>query len=161
MLKSSLGVGMTVCNEFVYLELGIVSLRTQVMIKQYRFWKSVLEMCEGNPIRYVIDEARRQKIKEVKHYDKMVNEHSDVDEIVAKFYDKIRNDIRKKAGSGRSKYVTYLQINPHLNTPTCYSDTHKFHHMIMFANLRTSSHSFTNKFKHTLTTIIWLPLIHT
>ena len=141
MLKSSLGVGMTVCNEFVYLELGIVSLRTQVMIKQYRFWKSVLEMCEGNPIRYVIDEARRQKIKEVRHYDKMVNEYADVDEIVTKFYDKIRDDIRKKAGSGRSKYVTYLQINPHLNTPTCYSDTHKFHHMSMFAKLRTSSHN--------------------
>ena len=141
MLKSSGGVGMTVCNEFVYLELGIVSLRTQVMIKQYRFWKSVMEMCEGNPIVYVIKEARRQKVKEVRYYDKLINDHSNVDEIIAKFYDKIRNDIRNKAANGRSKYITYLQINPHLNTPTFYKDTHQFQHMSMIAKLRTSSHN--------------------
>ena len=111
------------------------------MIKQYKFWNSVLDMCDGNPIVYFIKEARKLKVKEVRYYDKLIKDHSNVDEITAKFYDKIRNDIRNKAANGRSKYITYLQINPHLNSPTCYKDTHRFQHMSMIAKLRTSSHN--------------------
>ena len=59
MLKSILCVGMTVCNEFVYIELGMISMKTRVMIMQWKFWKNFTEMNDDNPLAYVIKEAKK------------------------------------------------------------------------------------------------------
>ena len=140
-LKSILGVGMTICNEFIYIELGIISIKTRVRIKQWKFWKNVLEMGDDNPIVYIIKEARRMKLKEVKYYDELVGRYSSTDEIAEEFFEKIRCDIRNKAIQGKSKYITYLQINPNLSTPNVYSNLQKQQDISMIGKLRTSSHN--------------------
>ena len=141
MLKSILGVGMTTCTEILYLELGVLSLKTRVLIKQWVFWNKVLEMDDANPIKYAINLARRFNLKEVKHYDSLVERYSSVDEIVASFYEDIKSSIRRKAENGRSKYATYLSINPNLETPRIYNDIRCKKHLSMVAKLRTSSHN--------------------
>ena len=141
MLKSILGVGMTVCNELVYIELGMLSIKTRIMIKQWRFWKGVIEIEENDPIMYVIQVARKYKLKEVKHYDKLLSKYDTIEEIVEEFYDKLRCDIRRKAGMGRTKYATYIQINPTLTTPQIYNNIKKHSDVSMLAKLRTSSHN--------------------
>ena len=57
------------------------------------------------------------------------------------FYDKLRCDIRRKAGMGRTKYATYIQINPTLTTPQIYNNIKKHSDVSMLAKLRTSSHN--------------------
>ena len=141
MLKSLLGIGMTVCNEFVYLELGAISIKTQVLISQWNFWKCVMELAGGNPLSYMVDQGRKLKLKEVKHYDDLVRKYSSVDEIVDDFYQKIRSDIHKKAANNRTKYLTYLKINPELKTPEIYSNLNSQQQISMIGKLRTSSHS--------------------
>ena len=141
MLKSILGIGMTVCNELVYIELGMLSIKTRIKIKQWRFWKTVLEMDEDNPIMYVIKEARKQKMKEVKFYDKLLEKYENVEAIVEEFFDELRTDIRIKAGNGRTKYVTYLLVNPKLTKPAVYDKLKNHNHVSMIGKLRTSSHN--------------------
>ena len=72
MLKSIIRIGMNTCNEFVYLELGALSIKTLVLIKQWKFWNNVLKMDNNNPLKYIIEQGRKLKLKELKHYDDLV-----------------------------------------------------------------------------------------
>ena len=58
MLRSIIGVGSSTCNEILYIELGVPSIKTKVMMKQFEFWRKVREMDEENPIKYIIREAK-------------------------------------------------------------------------------------------------------
>ena len=141
MLKSILGVGMTTCTELLYIELGVLSLQTRVLVKQWSFWKKVLEMGRENPIIQVIELARHYNLKEVRHYDNLLEMYSSAEEIVSNFFDKIRTAIRQKAENGRSKYATYLEINPNLETPAIYNNLYDRNQVSMVAKLRLSSHN--------------------
>ena len=140
MLRSIIGVGSTTCNEILYIELGVPSIKTKVMMKQYEFWRKVNEMNEENPIKYIIQEAKRYKLKEVEHYEQLLEKYDSKEEIKEQFFEETRQAIRQKAREGRSKYITYLQINSDLTTPTCYNNIkHRF--VAMIGKLRTSTHS--------------------
>ena len=141
MLKSILGVGMTTCTELLYIELGVLSLQARVTLKQWNFWKKVLEMGRENPIIQVIELGRQYNLKEVRHYDDLVEMYSSPEEIVSKFFDKVRTSIRQKAENGRSKYATYLEINPELEPPIIYNKLFNKNQVSMVAKLRLSSHN--------------------
>ena len=53
----------------------------------------------------------------------------------------LRDDIRTKADNGRTKYATYLTINPSLTKPTVYDNLKLHKHVSMVGKLRTSSHN--------------------
>ena len=141
MLKSILGVGMTICNEIIYIELGMLSIKTRVKIKQWRFWKTIVNMNDDNPIVYIMKEARKHKLKEVRYYDELINKYSSVEEIVKEFFQQTRSDIQNKAEKGQSKYVTYLKINPTMSRPDIYNNISNHKHVSMVGKLRTSSHN--------------------
>ena len=140
MLRSILGVSTKTCNEILYIELGVVSMRTRVTIKQFEFWKKVLEMTDDNPLKYIIKKAKEAKLKEILYYEKIFSKYNSKDDILSEFYQRIRDTIHKKASRGSSKYITYLSINPELSVPSCY-DNAKYTDVNMLAKLRTSSHN--------------------
>ena len=140
MLKAVLGVGMTTCSDFLYIELGVLSIKTRVMVKQWKFWKKVMEM-DSNPLLYVIELGRKYKLKEVLHYDKLLSDFASAEEIVENFFETIRKSIQKKAEEGKSKYITYMEINPGLETPEVYYKIKNKNHRAMIAKLRMSSHN--------------------
>ena len=98
-------------------------------------------MGSENPIIQVIELARHYNLKEVRHYDSLMEMYSSAEEIVSNFFDKIRTSIRQKAENGRSKYATYLEINPSLETPTIYDKLYNRNQVSMVAKLRLSSHN--------------------
>ncbi len=140
MLRSILGVSTKTCNEILYIELGEVSMRTRVTMKQFEFWKKVLEMSYDNPLKYIIRKAKEAKLKEIIYYEKIYAKYESKEDIVNEFFQTTRNTIRHKASQGRSKYATYLTINPNLEIPTCYENA-KYNHVNMVGKLRTSSHN--------------------
>ena len=80
-------------------------------------------------------------MKEVRFYDNLLEKYESVEEIVDEFYEGLKTEIRKKAANGRTKYATYLTINPSLTKPTVY-DNIKSHKLVsMLGKLRTSSHN--------------------
>ena len=90
-------VGSTTCNEILYIELGVPSIKTKVMMKQYEFWRKVNEMNEENPIKYIIQEAKRYKLKEVEHYEQLLEKYDSKEEIKEQFFEETRQAIRQKA----------------------------------------------------------------
>ena len=132
---------MTICNEIIYIELGMLSIKTRVKIKQWKFWKNISSMNDDNPLMYIIKEARKHKLKEVRYYDELVDKYSSVEDIVEKFFVQTRSEIRNKAEKGQSKYITYLKINPTMSTPEIYQNITSHKHVSMIGKLRTSSHN--------------------
>ena len=132
---------MTTCSEFLYIELGVYSIKTQVLVKQWKFWKKVLELSDEDPLGYVVELARRKKLKEIKHYENLITKYADVNEIKRKFEEEVKTTIKQKAEKGRSKYVTYLEVNPHLETPTVYEKINHHKDVSMISKLRVSSHN--------------------
>ena len=141
MLKSIIGVGMTTCNEMLSIELGMLSIRTLIMLKQWVFWKKVHELEGDEPLTHAINEAKRFNLKEVKYYENLVNCYTSKEEIVSKYFEDVKSRIHSKATSGRSKYLTYLLINPDLKTPQIYKQVYDKKDVSMMAKLRTSSHN--------------------
>ena len=132
---------MTTCSELLYVELGVSSIRTLLLIKQWKFWKKVSELSDGEPLAYIVSLSKRLKLKEVKHYETLINKYTNVDEIVSAFNDNVKSSIRNKSEKGRSKYSTYITINPNLEAPSVYTSIRGHKNASMVAKLRTSSHN--------------------
>ena len=139
-LKSILGVGMTTCTELLYIELGVLSLKTRVIIKQWNFWMQVIAMSD-DPLSHATEKARYYKLKEIIYYDELVKTYSTEEDIVEQFYNNLKATIQRKAENGGSKYIAYLEINPGLECPDVYSSIHGKNAVSMIAKLRTSSHN--------------------
>ena len=110
MLKAILGIGITTCTEFPYIELGVPSIRTRIEMKQWEFWKKVNKLDDGTPLKHVITTAERYKLKEVKHYVDLVSKFSSKQEIEEQFYEKTKESIRKKAENGKIQ-IHYIFTN--------------------------------------------------
>ena len=121
MLKAILGVRMTTVTDLLYVELGVCSIKTQVLMRQWNFWKKVMELDERDPLAYVVAEAKRYKLKEVKHYEQLMTKYATGDELRKKFELDTRTRIINNAEKNRSKFKTYLTVNPHLETPKVFN----------------------------------------
>ena len=141
MLKSVLGVRMTTCTEFLFVELGVHSIKTHLLVKQFNFWQKVKKLDNSDPLRYAISLGERYKLKEIKHYENLIQTYANADEIVAEFHEKIRNEIRRKAEMNRTRYQTYLKINPLLDHPEVYRSLFGHKKVSMIAKLRTTTHN--------------------
>ena len=140
-LKSILGIGVTTCTEFPYIELGVPSIRTRILMKQWEFWRKINELDNETPLRQVIETAKRYNLKEIEHYISLSRKYNKKDEIKHEFFEKIKESIHRKAEEGRSKYITYLQINPNLEIPSYYNDIFNYRQVSMIAKLRVSMHN--------------------
>ena len=141
MMKSVLGVRMTTCSELLYVELGVHSIKTYVRMKEFEFWKKVQDLSDFDPLKYVISLGKKFNLKEVRHYENLLEKYANTDEIIAEFHEKIRQDIRNKADQNRTRYVTYLKVNPLLEHPSIYKTTYSHKNVSMIAKLRTTTHN--------------------
>ena len=141
MLKSVLGVRMTTCTEFLFVELGVHSIKTYLMVKQFSFLQKVKELDSSGPLRYVISLGEQFNLKEIRHYENLIQTYASADEIVAEFHEKMRNEIRRKAELNRTRYQTYLKINPLLDHPDVYRSLFGHKKVSMIAKLRTTTHN--------------------
>ena len=141
MLKSILGVRMTTCSEFLYVELGVTSIKTRILVKQWKFWKKLNDLDDNDPLKYIISMGKRFKLKEIKYYENLVEKYTNPNEIVAEHRQLIQSTIRRKAEQGRSRYRAYLSVNPHLDTPSVYKSVYGQNNVSIIAKLRTISHN--------------------
>ena len=141
MLKSILGVRMTTCSEFLHIELGVPSVKTYLLVKQFNFWKKVVDLSDSDPLTYAITLGKQYKLKEINHYDNLLEKYNSSDDIITEYYTNLKIQIRKKAEENRSRYVTYLSINPLLEHPSVYKTTFGYKNVSMLAKLRTTTHN--------------------
>ena len=94
MLKSVLRIGVMTCTEFPYIELGLLLIRTRILIKRWDFWKSIAQMDNNTPLKQVIETAKHHSLKEIKHYLRLASKYSSKYEIEKEFF-AITRDSRK------------------------------------------------------------------
>ena len=92
-------------------------------------------------LRHIVCQSRDAKTDFIKHYDNLLQMYSCEEDIIRDAIDNMKSDIIKKANEGKSRYITYLKINPNLKRPHIYNNfipTNKLHKM---TRIRTVSHT--------------------
>ena len=140
-MKYILGVRKQTCNEFVYIELGVPTLQSLIIKRQYRFYKNIISEKDWPMLRHIVCQSRDTKTDFVKYYDKLLQKYACEEDIIHDAIQKIKSDIVEKANKGRSRYITYLKLNPSLKRSSIYNKftpTSKLHKV---SQIRTVSHT--------------------
>ena len=121
-LKYMLGVRTQVCNEFPYIELAKPTLTSIVQQRQYIFFKKCIAGKDWPLQRYIIRKAMDVNCSYILHYQKLVSDYTSGKQIVEKSLDKLKRNIEIKSTQGKSKYQSYMSINPTLSRPNIYNN---------------------------------------
>ena len=141
-LKYMLGVKTRSCNEFPYVELGLIPLSAIIMKRQYRFYKKVISERDWPLLRHIVRQSRDINTGFINYYDKLIERYKNEGEIIDEAKQKMKNCITEKATAGKSRYSTYMMINPSLEKSNIYSriDISAFY-LQKVTKLRTVNHS--------------------
>ena len=92
-------------------------------------------------LRYIVNQGRTSKCNFISYYYHN-STIADGDSIKSNSLKKLREDIKRKAGEGRSRYVKYIEINPTLTKPNYIYDNYVHTTKLQkLTRLRTSCHS--------------------
>ena len=136
-----MGVRKQTCNEFIYVELGIATLKSIITKRQYRFYKKIISERDWPMLRHIVCQSRDTKTNFIKHYDRLLQQYTSEDDIISEATEKIKSDITDKANNGRSKYCAYLELNPMMERCQIYDKTVPTSKLQKVTQIRTISHS--------------------
>ena len=120
-LKYMLGIRKTVCNEFIYVELGKPTLTSIILRRQFIFFKNCIEDKDWPLQRHIIRQAVDVNCPYINHYKKLISDYTNADEIIENSLREMKSSIIKKAENQKTRYISYLQVNPTLSRPSIYS----------------------------------------
>lgn len=140
LLKTSLNISINTCNEICYIETGMPSISCYVKMRQLNFWNKIQDYEIDDPLRKIIQIAKHENINFIKYYENLKRTFHTKEEIKDDFFRNLKSAIYEKMLNGRSKYVTYLKINPDLVKPTIYDNIYNNGKRTMIAKLRTITH---------------------
>ena len=141
-IKALLGVRTTTANDLCLAELGQASLKTFVKQRQYNFLRKLLaerQNMNDDPFMFVLSLTRRDNRK----MSRWIFDLMSRDAFVKRDFERLHDIIRT---SQKTKYVTYMGINPNLMVHNVYSHTvlgDEFIpevYRISFSQMRLSSH---------------------
>ena len=140
-LKYMLGVRTQVCNEFPYIELGKPTLNSIVQKRQYIFYKKCVSDNDWPLQRYIIRKAMDVNCSFITYYTTLANNYTSANEIIEKSLKNLADEVELKANRGKTRYETYIQINPTLSRPTVYDTTTQTYKLHNVTRLRMISHN--------------------
>lgn len=140
-LKYMLGVRNQTCNEFPYVELGLMQLKTLIKRRQYKFYKNAICEKDWPLLRHIIRQSRDLNTNYIKYYDKLIEDYENEKSIVSEAIKQQKSIITEKAKAGKSKYMTYIKINPNLEKACIYEKNISMCALQKVTRLRTVSHS--------------------
>ena len=139
-LKYMLGVRTQVGNEFPYIELGKPTLKSVVQKRQYTFSKKCVGDSDWPLQRYIIRKAMDVNCSYIRYYTRLANTFTSAAEITEKSLKSLKDEVESKANGGKTKYQTYIEINPSLSRPTIYEKSTPTYKLQNVTRLRISSH---------------------
>ena len=115
-----LGVITQVCNEPPYIELGKPTLKSVLQKRQYTFYKKCVGDSDWPLQRYIIRKAMDVNCSHIGYCTRLANTFTSAAEITEKSLKRLKDEVESKANGGKTKYQTYIEINPSLSRPTIY-----------------------------------------
>ena len=140
-VKYMLGVRKQTCNEFIYIELGITTLKSMILKRQYRFYKNIISERDWPMLRHMVCQSRDAKTAFIKYYDQLLQKYKYEEDIITDEAQRIKADVIKKANNGKSRYQAYLKNNPSLKRSHVYTQYLSTTKLQMVTKMRTISHS--------------------
>ena len=77
----------------------------------------------------------------IRHYDQLLEKYASEAEIIEEAEQKQKADILEKARAGKSRYLTYVKVNPNLERSKIYERNVSTSKLQKVIRLRTNSHS--------------------
>ena len=71
-LKYILGVRNQVCNEIPYIGLGLPTLESIILSRQYKFYNNIIKDKDWPLLRYIVNQGRMSECKFIQHYDNLL-----------------------------------------------------------------------------------------
>ena len=90
------GIKKKSCNEFPYIELGLVPLSAIIKKRQYRFYTNVIKEGDWPLLRHIVRQSRDMKTCFIKYYDKLLGNYNK-DDIINEAKQKLKLTIIDKA----------------------------------------------------------------
>ena len=140
-LKHLLGVRKTTCNEFPYVELAQPTLTSRVYKRQLKFFRKCLTGDDLPMQKYIIKQAVDSRCSYINHYIQLDLKYETPDDIGTESLIRMKQLIENKASLGKSRYKSYLAMNPTLSRPNIYKQYIPTYKLVSVIRLRTVSHN--------------------
>ena len=140
-LKHMLALRKSACNEFPYIELGKPTLKSLVYKRQLRFYRDCMINKDYPMQRFIIRKALDADSSFIKHYVNLSEKYADPDQIPMLSLTELREEIKSKAAENRSKYKSFIEMNPLLKRPDLYDSYIQTYKLNYVTRLRSISHN--------------------
>ena len=140
-LKHLLALRKSACNEFPYIELGKPTLKSLVYKRQLRFYRDCMINKDYPMQRFIIRKALDADSSFIKHYVNLSEKYADPDQIPMQSLTDLREEITSKAAENRSKYKSFIEMNPLLKRPDLYDSYIQTYKLNYVTRLRSISHN--------------------
>ena len=127
-LKYMLGVRNQVCKEFPYIELDKPTLKSIVQQRQYVFYSKCVRDNDWPLQRYIIRKAIDTNCSFIMYYTKLASNYTSAAGISEESIKMLKDELEWKAYLGKTRYQTYIEMNPTLTRANIYDkyiQTHK------------------------------------
>ena len=116
LLKSCLNIKLSTPNDITFIETGFLPIQAVILTRQFKFYSRFKKSMRSN--------SRREKMFNfllqnqtgfLQHYEQLMVKYSSVDDIVREFRTKTKERVHEQVRKNRTKFSTYLQMNPTLS----------------------------------------------
>ena len=115
LLKACFKVRSNVPNSILFVETGFLPIKFIIYQRQFNFYKRLFDgMVTGSHRDKMFNKLLEIPTKFLKHYVNLVTTYDSGQSILDEGLNFIKQDIRTRVAAGRSKFQTYLKINPDL-----------------------------------------------
>ena len=139
-LKYLLGIRRSSCNEFPYVELARATITSIVYKRQLKFFRKCMNGDDLPMQKLIIKQAMESNTGFSDHYAKLDSKYNVPEDITAESLMKMKQSIVSKASNNKSRYISYLSMNPTLSRPDIYNRCTPFYKLLPVIRLRTVSH---------------------
>ena len=135
-IKCLLGVRSTTANDLCLIESGYPPVKYILKEQQRKYFLRIRNRQdqEDDPLCFALSLHRRSNTRTAIYIDELFNNES----FCESGYENLKLSIRN---SPRSKFITYLSLNPDLTPHPVYESSSKEYQRIIFSRLRLSSHN--------------------
>ena len=138
-LKYMLGVRKSTCNEYPYIELEKPTLKSLILKRQLKCYNDCMIHKDLPMLRFIIRKAIDANSSFINHYVSLNTKYQNPDDITRESLSIMRDEVKRKAELNRSKYQSFLDMNPLLMRPNIYNDYIPNHKLNCVTRLRLVS----------------------
>ena len=116
LLKSCLNVRLNTSNDNTLIETGFLPIKAVILMRQYKFYMRFKDNIKKQSRREkMLNLLLQNRTDFLHHYEQLISKYSSAQDIAKEFRTKTKNKVYDLARRGKTKYSTYVEMNPDLS----------------------------------------------